>query len=271
MPKVEEIESALYDWAPQELAEDWDNCGLQVGDPSWEVSRVLISLDATQDILKKAIEGDFQLVISHHPLIFNPITSLNLKEYTPRLLAGFLRHEIAVVSMHTNLDSAKGGVNDKLCNLLGLEIVAPMISSPTSQDEGLGRICMLPEPMEAMDFVRHVGRSLGLRAVSWSGDQHTTVSKIAVCSGSGSSLFNKALEHGVDAYVTGEIKHSVALQACYQEGLIVIDAGHFATERPVVQEIKKYLSSISRENGWELDIEIGEEASPITFEFLSKG
>jgi len=262
IPSVREIEEILFEWAPRSLAEEWDNVGLQCGNPDAPVKRIVICLDITPDSLSYALKTNSDLVISHHPLIFRPLNCLNLQDYTARLLAGFLRHDISVISMHTNLDSCTGGVNDKLCELLEIDCTSPLIPSPAMPDAGLGRVGRLKKTMSQQEFIEHISQGLGLDCIPFAGDSRKPISLVAVCSGSGSTLFDQALAAGAQAYVTAEIKHSVARKA-EAEGILLVDAGHFHTEHPVVNSIFKFLTSTAETHSWDVSAEIfKDEKSP---------
>ena len=262
IPTIKEIEEKLFEWAPKKLAEDWDNVGLQVGDPDAQVKRSVISLDISNSVFSFALKEQADLVISHHPLIFNPIRSLNLKEYKARLLAGFLRHDIGVISMHTNLDSALGGVNDRLCELLEIENAVPLLPNKEDGSQGLGRIGNLKTPLKKEEFLTFISKKLGKNSLAYCGTPKGTIKKVAICSGSGSTLFEEAIRHQIDAYITGEVKHSTALMA-KDIGILLVDAGHFHTEHPVVEKIYDYLLKTKEENDWDIQLIIfGEEESP---------
>ncbi len=250
---VKDIEDALFSWAPPSLAEEWDNVGLQCGNPEAVIQKIVVGLDITPAILSFCLEQKAELVISHHPLIFRPLSCLNLQRYTARLLAGFLRHDIAVISMHTNLDSCLGGVNDRLCTLLGLKDTGPLIPNSTNPSAGLGRLGMLTRSMSQEEFLEHVRSRLNRSYVTYAGLTTRPISRVAVCSGSGSTLFDQALSKGAEAFVTAEIKHSAARKA-EAAGLLLIDGGHFSTERPIVTDIREYLAKVVKQNGWDIEI-----------------
>lgn len=265
VPTVNDVIEELFSWAPKELAEEWDNVGLQVGYPFWPVKKAVVALDVTPVTLAFALEVKADIVISHHPLIFTPLTRLNLNETTARLLAGFLRHEISVCSMHTNLDSTPGGVNDCLAALLGIEHTEPLLADSENMDAGLGRIGMLPQPISRKEFLIKISSALQRRCLATAGTIHGRIDKVALCSGSGSSLFQEAVKKGAQCYVSAEIKHSTAREA-EALGILIIDGGHFETERPIVYEVEKFLKRAAREKAWELQTTVFEtEQSPFTF------
>ncbi len=266
MPVVKEICRAIEEWAPADLAEPWDNAGLQLGDPDSVVSRVVVCLDITSKLLAFVKAKNAQMVISHHPLLFHPIKSFDLSRVVPRLLAGFLNQGTAIFSAHTNLDSARGGVSDILARDMGLINVIPLVPSANLEDcTGLGRVGDLPGPRRLDEIFKLLVDSLDITALSFVGDPSFIVKRIALCGGAGSDLWKAALEKGADLYISGEIKHSTAIEAM-ELGKAIIDAGHFFTERPVVKAIAEYLVEFAQKNYWDLDIAIfTEEVSPLTF------
>ncbi len=261
---VKEIEEALFKWAPRSLAEEWDNVGLQCGNPEADVETIAICLDITPASLSFALENGADLVISHHPLIFKPLSCLNLKNYTARLLAGFLRHEISVISMHTNLDSCTGGVNDRLCDLLEITDRHPLVPSKGIPGVGLGRTGRLKKSMAQEEFLEYVRERLSLKCLPYAGRVSMSIRSVSVCSGSGSSLFDYALAEGVQAFVTAEIKHSVARKA-EAEGVLLLDAGHFETEQPVVASISGFLTETGKAEGWNITVAVFDDERPPTY------
>ncbi|MBQ6848583.1 MAG: Nif3-like dinuclear metal center hexameric protein [Clostridia bacterium] len=220
---VQEIYAYLHSRAPFDTAEGWDNPGMLVGDPHREVSRVLVALDATAGAVDTAEAVCADLIVTHHPVIFAPLKKLSAQSIPYRLAAA----GIDLIAAHTNLDKAEGGVNDTLAARLGLTdvVVAP--------DE-YTRIGTLPQPMSAKDFATHVARVLDT-AVRYSGDKE--VQTVAVCGGSGGDFMLRY--HDADAYVTGEVRHHEWLAA---DHLNVIEAGHYATEVPVVDTLAAWLT-----------------------------
>ena len=158
MITAREIEKVLFDWAPRELAMEYDNVGLLVGDPDAEVTRVLVTLDITEPVVEEAIRLGAQLIVSHHPVMncaWHPVQSLRTDDRQGRILTGLIRNNIAAICMHTNLDAAEGGVNDVLADKLGLSVVLPL--SP----EKIGRYGVLKCEIPLVDFVGSVVKSLG--------------------------------------------------------------------------------------------------------------
>ncbi len=223
---VQEIYDYLNALAPFDTAEEWDNVGLLVGSPTDEVRRVLVALDATPAAVDAAVAVGADLIITHHPVIFSPLKTLD-KNTVPYRLA---QAGISVICAHTNLDKAPDGVNDTLADLLGLTDIYPT-------PDGMCRIGTLPEVVKADSFAQNVAAALTCTVrVNGGGDIRT----VAVCGGSGGD-FIEALAGTVDAFVTGEVRHHEWLAAGAAE-LTVVEAGHYATEVPVVDTLCRWLN-----------------------------
>ncbi|MFO8241495.1 MAG: Nif3-like dinuclear metal center hexameric protein [Dissulfuribacterales bacterium] len=263
-PTVGEIWNVLCVWAPPGLAESWDNIGLQVGDPDASVQTLMIALDASEKLLDEAAKRKAQMVLTHHPLLFRPVSSLDISKPVPRLLAGFLRENIALAAAHTNLDSTVGGVSDLLANILGISDVKPLHTSGENNQlsVGLGRIGNLPYGCKLSEIMHKVSKMLGNQGLLIVGHPGQTITRVAICGGSGSDLWPLAIDKGADLFLSAEIKHHVAREA-EQMGKAIIDAGHFYTEWPLVPAMAKYMKQQSIEKGWDLKIYIfDDEKSP---------
>jgi len=344
--------------APVGLAEQWDNVGLLVGSPDQMVSKVLVTLDVTLPVARYAAQHGYELIISHHPVIFKALTCIRTDTPQGEIMAKLLKHSIAVYSAHTNLDIAAGGVNDALAGRLQLQqiellqitnedkLVKIVVYTPSSHVEqvrealceagaghignyshctfqtagtgtflplagtkpflgeigqleyaaecrletivpqslskqvlsamllahpyeeaaydvyplansgvrqGLGRLGWLNRPREFQDFINDVKSALGIAHVTVAGNVNKVIEKVALCGGSGGSLIGYAVAAGADVLITGDIKYHEAQEAV-AKGLIVVDAGHFATEQPVIAVLVEYLQNCSREAGWEIAI-----------------
>ena len=222
---IQEIFNYLNTRAPMDTAEGWDNPGMLVGDPRREVTRVLVALDATTGAVDTAEAVGADLIVTHHPVIFAPLKRLTADSIPYRLAAA----GIDLIAAHTNLDKAEGGVNDTLAARLGLTDVTVAADEYT-------RIGTLAEPMSARDFAAHVAGVLDT-AVRYSGDKE--VKTVAVCGGSGGDFMLRCIG-AADAYVTGEVRHHEWLAAAGHVN--VIEAGHYATEVPVVDTLCTWLT-----------------------------
>lgn len=224
--QIRDIYALLDEKAPFSTAEDWDNPGLLVGDLAAPVTTVLVALDATPAALAAARQAGAELLLTHHPVIFHPLKSLSPADPSYQAAAAGM----AVLSAHTNLDKAAGGVNDTLAARLGLTDVQP-------GPDGMSRIGVLAETVDARRFAAAVGEALHT-AVRVNGSR--PVRRVAVCGGSGGE-FLPALAAEADAYVTGEVRHHEWLLA-EQVGLTLTEAGHYATEVPVVDTLCRWLA-----------------------------
>ena len=231
MITVGNIYDGLDAIAPFAAAEPWDNSGLLVGSPDMPVRRILFALDVTRAVLEEANKLSCQLIISHHPVIFEPLKSLSAEHIVYRLAVS----GICVISTHTNLDIAKGGVNDALAEAIGLSGLKPL--HVLENGSTIGYAGNLQTQMNPADFAQLVKDRLcagGVRAVSGRGD----ISAVAVCGGSGAKYLGDAKRLGTQAMVTGEVLHHLWLLA-EELGITLVEAGHFATENVVLAPLMK--------------------------------
>ncbi len=238
MPTVHEIEDALYELAPKELAESWDNVGMLVGACEKEVHQVLVALDITEDVVHEAARTDCELIVSHHPVMnchWDPVQTIRDDTPQGRLLLELIRSGTACICMHTNLDAAKGGVNDVLASRLGLEEVEPL-----GDEHGIGRVGQLPAPMGLTDFLALVRKRLRPNGVRYAGESGK-ISRVAVGGGACGNFYPLAVKNRCDAFVTADVGYHKFLDA-QSQGLVLIDAGHFPTEDVICPVIEQFLS-----------------------------
>ena len=265
-PSVAEIWKAVEEWAPSSLAEEWDNVGLQVGNPAAPVKKLVTALDVTMPLVDFATAHQADMILTHHPLIFTPIRKLDLSAPVPHIISVLIKNDIALASAHTNLDSAPDGVSDQLAAMLRLGQVHPLVSvSGQDPASGLGRVGRLPSPTSLRHIIQSVCDGLGLPGVMAVGEPDFIIEKIAVCGGSGSSLWPEFLQSGAQLFITAEVKHSVAREA-EMLGLAVIDAGHFATESPIVPKLAGYMERTASALGWDMEVLVfDDENMPVTW------
>lgn len=241
--KADYIIEVLENWVPKELIDSWDNTGFQIGNPDIEVSKILIALDLDEDVLSKAADEGFQMIITHHPIIFKPLNNLTTMNYTGNLISKAIKNDIVVYNAHSNLDLVEGGVNDVLAEILGLKDTSPVtIVTKEGFPEnkiGYGRVGFV-DRIEFNKYLDMIKASLGSSHLIVHGDNKDHIEKVAVCGGSGSDFIKDAYKHGADIYITGDIKYHDA-QLGYQLGLTIVDAGHFNTEKIILPIIKDYL------------------------------
>ena len=223
----------IYDYidslAPFSTQMDFDNAGLLIGSRQREVTRVLLSLDACAGAAEQAEKHGCQLLVTHHPVIFRPVGNISGDSIVYRLI----RSGVDVISAHTNLDIALGGVNTRLASLLGLE--------NASRPEWLecGECGVLPREMTPAELGEHVAECLGISSVL-TVDGGRPVRRVAVIGGSGGSDWRVLAPH-VDALVTGEAKHNELVEA-RDNGFTMVVAGHHETEAPVMDVLCQLLS-----------------------------
>ncbi|MEI7817259.1 MAG: Nif3-like dinuclear metal center hexameric protein [Desulfuromonadales bacterium] len=344
IPKTADIVGIINKIAPVSLAETWDNPGLQVGDPTAEVTRIMVALDPTPAVINSAIAASCQLLVTHHPLIFKPLKSISTATPLGTSIQKAIKAGLSILSLHTNYDIARGGLNDLLADKIGLsdclplkvtttcELVKLVVFVPVDYIEqlrsalfpfvaqqgnyrdcsfaadgigtfsplegakpfagtvgimakeheerlellleraqlpravkallavhpyeepafdiypllnegeklGIGRIGRLPLPVTLAEYVNTLKNVLSAPALRYVGDPETLISKVALCSGSGSSLLRDAVRSGADLLVTGDVKYHEARDA-EDLGMALIDAGHFPTEIIMVHEITERL------------------------------
>ncbi len=227
MAEIKQILAALERIAPMELRCDWDNCGLLV-DSGKEIESALLCLDVTPAVITEAVSRHADLIISHHPVIFKPLSSIHHTDPAYQLC----RHGISCISMHTNLDAAEGGVNDRLSELFGME--------QTEIFDEVGRVGRLKREYTTAELARKASTLLGYTPRFVNGAD--SIKTLAVVGGA-SSAIQEAYDAGVDCLLTGEAKHNDRLDAA-RLGVSLIEAGHFATEWPIVELLYDKLYSM---------------------------
>lgn len=355
--------------APPHLAEEWDNTGLQFGKAEWTVNHVFLALEPTLDAVNAACRAGADMLITHHPLIFKPLASIDLNTPTGAIIETAARERLAVFAAHTNLDSAEGGVNDALCQKIGLKACAvlgpsvseqqykivffvpedhtdamveavcqgpagrignyscctfrspgrgtfrpeagaqpfegrvnelsdvaevrmetvarkkdlkkviehlkarhpyetmaydvyPLESQPSGS--GLGRIGTLEPPRKLADLAMELKRKLGLQNVRFSGPPELSISRAAVCSGSGGSLLSRFLDSPAQVLVTGDMKYHDAIRAV-QQNKALIDIGHFASEHPIVEILRDRIVDAAADAGESIRVTVyAGESDPFT-------
>lgn len=225
MAKVKDFYGYLNSIAPFETQEDWDNSGMLVGDMDAEVKKVAVVLDITHEEIKKAKAIGADLIISHHPVIFNPIKSVTRGSVPYELVAS----SINALCCHTPLDIADGGTNDSLAELLGIEV--------TRTEDPILRLGTV-ELTTAENLAGKIAKTLNTK-VRYA-DAGRKIEKIAICTGAGCSLIEAAGE--IDAFITGDASHHNFLD-CIQAGITLIAAGHYEMEIVVVPVLVKKLQA----------------------------
>jgi dinuclear metal center YbgI/SA1388 family protein len=261
---VDDIIAVIEQIAPLNLAEQWDNCGLQVGSRSQQVEKVWVALDPLLPVVAAAADQGVDLIITHHPLLFRSVRSIDLESAIGKVIAIAVEHRIALYAAHTNLDSAHHGINTRLADLIGLSGLEPLV--PANVDPqytldrvevpqpGLGRIGWLDPPQTVGELVEPIKRCLNLTSVRIAGDTQLKVRRAAVCSGAGSSLMEAFLSSDAQVYISGDSRYHDA-RAVEEAGRALIDVGHFASEQIVIDSLVDQLRRAAKTAKWGISIE----------------
>ena len=235
--KIQELYYFLNERIPESLSCEWDNDGLMCcPDGSREVHRVLIALDITAAIAERAINEGYDVILSHHPLIFRPLKALNDSDPVAKKTLRLLLSGVTAMSFHTRLDAVVGGVNDTLAAALGLLEVVPFAEN----GEEIGRIGELKDAMTLDDFAARVKSVTGAPYVQVA-DAGVPVRRVALLGGGGASDADAAKAAGADTYLTGELKHNQLTDAP-ENGMNLIAAGHFYTEDLVCRRLAELVA-----------------------------
>ncbi|MGP3990417.1 Nif3-like dinuclear metal center hexameric protein [Streptomyces sp. 3N207] len=262
-PTLSEVIAALDTLWPRDRAEQWDAVGTVCGDPTdpqARVSRVLFAVDPVQQVADEAVSKGAELLVTHHPLYLRGTTTVAADTFKGRVVHTLIKHGVALHVAHTNADTADPGVSDALAGALGLRVLRPLVPDATdpSGRRGLGRICELERPLPLGDLVEQAAASLPVTAqgIRAAGDPAMTVRTVAVCGGSGDSLFDVVRDAGVDAYLTADLRHHPASEAREHSPLALLDAAHFATEWPWCEQAAAQLDAVAEREGWDLRTEV---------------
>lgn len=233
---IKELYAFFDEKIPRALSCDWDNDGLMVcADKNAEVHRVLVALDITAAVAERAIQEGYDLIVSHHPLIFHPLKAVVPGDAVANKVIRLLTSGVSAMSFHTRLDAVAGGVNDVLASSLGLSDITPF----GKDGEEMGRIGTLAEPMSLRDFAAHVKAVTGAAQVRIS-SCGKPVSRVAVLGGGGAGESGAAAAAGADTYLTGDLRHDQLTEAP-ERGMNLVEGGHFFTENLVCNRIRDLL------------------------------
>lgn len=217
MPTVTQIADFLESWAPKALAESWDNVGVLVRCDE-KVTGILTALDITPAVVAEAVAHKCNLIVSHHPVIFTPLSCITAGSAAFALV----QNNVSAICMHTNLDAAPGGVNDMLVALFSVQNAAPFA--------GCGRIGTLRQDMTVTQFCALTSKVLQTHGTYY--DSGKPIHTLALVSGAGGDFISAAQKMGADCLLTGEVKYHEALEA-KAAGFSFVSAGHFETEFPI--------------------------------------
>lgn len=237
--RCSELIASLEELAPPRYAEEWDNVGLLAGRRDKEIKKVMVAVDATSDVIGQAVRARADLLLTHHPLLFHAQKRICGDDFIGKRLLRLIQSDICYYAMHTNFDVM--GMADAAADELGLK--NPGVLKVTCEDEasreGIGRYGRLPGVMTLAECAEYVKTAFGLPQVSVYGDLSSTVEVMAVLPGSGGDEISDALRVGAEVYLTGDISHHDGIDAV-EQGLSVIDAGHFGLEKLFVTYMRDY-------------------------------
>lgn len=234
MTTVNDVYKIIDAWAPFDSAEDFDNVGLLIGNRGAEVTGILIALDVSLDVVEEAKAKGYNLIVAHHPVLFDAMKSITPQNAQGRLATAILQSDIAVISAHTNLDAAVSGISHMLAERVGLEDIKAVEGNPLLY-EGV-----LPEALTARAFAKVVKEAIGAEIVTICGQIPESIQSVVVAGGRADSFLEDARSTGADLFLLGEIKHENGLAAQIM-GQSVMSAGHYETEAIILDRVKGYL------------------------------
>ena len=232
--RIREITDAIEQYAPLRLQEEWDNAGIQVGDPEADISGILLCTDATEAVVAEAVDRGFNLVIAHHPLIFRGLKKIMGRTPVERTVAMAIKHDVTIYSAHTNMDSAWQGVSFRMADKIGMTEVnflddnrVEPYGEQDSTSAGCGVIGNI-KPMPAREVLKRVKEAFEVGAIRFAGDADRMVDRVALCGGAGSFLLDKAVQQGAQLYVTADMRYHDFLDNAQR--IVIADIGHYESE-----------------------------------------
>lgn len=237
---LKDIIAQLQAAAPEELAQEWDNVGLLVGDDAQDIHGIYIALDADEAAIAEAKAAGAELLLTHHPLIFSPLKKINRDSFVSGRVVELLQSHMNCYAMHTNFDASHMG--RLTAKRIGLRVEAPLADIVTKDgiDYGIGVIGNYDEPCTLHALGELVKERFDALSVKLFGEPKREVSRIAICPGSGKSTIGDAIRAGADVLVTGDIDHHSGIDAVAQ-GLCIVDAGHYGLEHIFIGCMEQFL------------------------------
>lgn len=245
--KLKDICDILEEIAPLELGEDWDNNGIQIDTGKGDINKILFALEINRDVLCEAISNNIDLIVTHHPLIFNKLHRIAENNIPDRYILELIRNDISVYSSHTNFDKAKLGNNIYLSQLLKLENVNEL-------DTGIGVLGLSHREMSFRKYILYLKEVLNLPDgyIKSIGNLEKNIKSVALCTGAGGDIIYTAKNLGVDLVITGDVKFNIAQDARGMD-ICLIDAGHFGTEKIFAENIKVQFDELTRKRNFSVE------------------
>ncbi len=242
--KVSEISKILNNWMPRSIAEDFDNVGLIIGNPESLVKNILVTLDATNDVIDEAVKKNCNLIISYHPIIFNGLKKITSDSgYVQKSIINAVKNNISIYAIHTSLDNHPEGITYFLAKKIGLKNLSTLIPKTNNLEgikTGLGIIGKLDEPKDEDSFFDLLKDKLNLKHIRHSKKINKTISKVSIVVGSGSFAIKNSLDSEVDAFITSDLKYHNFYEA--DNKAILVDIGHYESENHIKLIIKEFLN-----------------------------
>ena len=247
--KTSEFLEILNRIAPLDLQEEWDNSGMQIDLGRDEVTKVIVGLDINSEIIEEAITKKADMIVTHHPILFDPIKTLGPDDVVGGFVIRLVRAGISVYSSHTCFDAAPYGNNEYLLKKLGVQQMFRLpIPGHHISEAMVARIGSYQQPVFFSEFCEKLSKVLGQPGgIKVSGAPEKLIQRVAVCTGSGGEFWEAAKIAGADVFVTSEVKHHQAL-AARECGLCLVDAGHYGTENLFVRNMAKQLRKMCDES-----------------------
>ena len=240
---------ALERFAPLPLQDGFDNAGLQIGLTEMEATGALLCLDVTESVIDEALALGFNLIISHHPLLFKGLKCISGQTYIERCVLKAIKNDIAIYSAHTNLDNAPEGVNYKIAEKIGLQDIKFLAPKEGESTVGSGVIGILEEPDSELDFLKRIKKTFEVECLRHNKLTGRLIHKVALCGGAGSFLIPNAIQQEADIFITGEIKYHEFFG--HEKEILLAEIGHYESE----QYTKDLLASILKKEFPNLEIE----------------
>jgi len=255
---VKDFYNFLENIAPLQIAEPQDNNGLQIGSLFNTVSGVLLTIDVSNDVVSYALEKNLNLIISHHPLIYKPITNIVKDDFKGNLIYSFIKHDLNLISWHTPLDKISDGVSEAFIKALNLESF-DFILKEKNEKFGLGRVVYLKKYIKLQDLAKRIGNLVN----SWVmvvGDLETSIDSFGFCGGSGAFLKEELKKLKINTLITSDVKYHIAMEA-YEEGFNFIIIDHGVSESFILPFLKNKIQEFFK-NYINVPIEIFQNKSP---------
>ena len=237
--KVRDIAAAIEEFAPLGLQESYDNAGLIVGRPDDEVHKALLAVDVTEEVLQEAVAEGCDMIITHHPIVFQPLKRFNSATYVERCVEEAIRRGIVLYAAHTNLDSTPNGMSWRVGEMLGLENMQVM-QATNAEGAGFGVVGELSQAEQSEAFMQRMMRIFDVKALRHSAVVKSEIRRVAICTGSGGSLIGEAQKSGADIYLTADLKYNDFMR--HENAIILADMGHFESEYCAIQILFDILS-----------------------------